>query len=215
MDSLLDQVEGFINGQVAGRLNTQWLQVGQDWEPRVVESLGGIAGLCMQSLTQALEGLGEDPPRRINLGLVELQLGLEFESIVQQRLEETRKLLREFVRGELAAREEIFSLNGFAGETEGSPSAAWDQEHDLNRLAGLEALQKSAQDSFQAFKLRVFGDLGQAATSGITPQALKRRLTLAGRWWRSRLRTNARTTLYNVAASARRALDRSLMTGRN
>ncbi len=210
MGSRLDQVEDFINHQVAGRLDTQWLQVKQDWEPKVVQSLGGIAQKCLQAITQALEGVFDDPPRRVSLGVLELRLGLEFEQIVQQRLDQTQNLLRGFVQSELAARSEILSLNGFAADPDGPP--AIDPEQSNGRLAGLEVLRRSTMGSFQQFKRRVFADLGQFVTNGITPRALERRLILAGRWWAARLQSNARTVLFNAAARARRAYDQASAT---
>jgi hypothetical protein len=207
MDSQLNQVEDYLNNQVAGRLTAQWRQVKREWEPKLVQTLGGVAELCMQALAEGLKGYFADQPQRISLGMLQLQMGLEFEAIVQQRLEETKELLREFVQSEMAGRQEILSLNGFASGADGPPAITPDPAQSIDRLAGIDVMERSLAKSFQMFKRRVFDDIYQAVSGDLTSRALNQRLLLASRWWCSHLQTNARTVLYSAAAHARRALD--------
>lgn len=212
MDSTLNLLAAQINSIVLGRLAAQQTRVREKWEPQITGSLGTTADECLLEIKKVLVQYRPLSGELTTPAVLQLRLGLNFASILRKNSDQTEGLLQDMVQSEAKALRDIISLNGLVGgQGRQKPSAL--AERLAKELTGGVALDRAAQKSLQLFKKRVFTALTEDYGLELDASKLTEQLSAATAWWRSRLRTIAKTVLYAAAAQIRRTVNENLWQG--
>lgn len=107
----------------------------EQWEPRVVKELAGMADLCLEKLLTAVAEYESEPWTKRNPASLKSRLLKSWAKIVAKRSETAKAILREMVCREAAASAEVLTLNGLAAPLPELVRLHPDPEYWTGRLA--------------------------------------------------------------------------------
>jgi hypothetical protein len=176
----------FIEARIAG----QGQALRDEWEPKLVGCLAGLADDCLAELKAGLAA-GEAPPAWLAGGAP---------PALETRLAQAKGLLLAMVREQTEELGRIITIEGLAGRM---PRLDLDMDQEstwADRLAGGKALEESLRKGLAEFRRRVAQRLDRP-----TAEALASLEADAG-WWRVRLKAAAVTILHGVFNRTQRAV---------
>lgn len=193
-----------MEAMAQARIRDEWYLVRMFWEPSLELAVGQAVDQCLAGLRQTLLNLPTDQPAP--RAAIKAWLLNQGPTLVRQRIAAGQQSLLEMALLELHQLTDIITVNrllGNAPDLEGLDGGlAWAKE-----LVGT-ALEESVLKSYAEFCRRVMRQLPSKRSGD--PASLAPRLEMPGQWWRSRLRTIARTVLHAVYNRCQQAVMDSL-----
>jgi len=206
MSAIEQQIADHLSHLVQNAMSAQSMRFREEWEPRVVRTLGVAADQCLSRLDGILPQLQALPRHAHTTARLQMILGREFAPLVAQPTEAAKDILRRMVCEESAAYGEALSLGGLAGAAPAIASPGRGHDRLLDHLACCQEFDQAVSASFADCIARLAAELADA-TDEVAPMERPSPLFAA---WRDSLERIARTVLHQSATLLRQAVGAAL-----
>jgi hypothetical protein len=183
-------------------MSAQSMRFREEWEPRVVRTLGGAADQCLSRLDGIRPRLQALPRHAHTTARLQMILGRELAPLVAPPTEAAKDILRRMVREESAAAGEALSLGGFAGAAPAIASPGRGHDPLLDHLACCQELDQAVSASFVDVIACLAAELAGATGEAVAGERPSRLFAA----WRGSLERIARTVLHQSATRLRQAV---------
>ncbi len=202
MPGIEQQIADHLSELSAAGIALQGMRFREDWEPRVVRTLGGMAELCLLRLNGMLPELLALPDHKRTVAGLHMRLGRALAPVVSRQSQAAKEILRQMVRQEAAATGEALTLGGLAGDAPGLTGTGRAYEQLVDHLACCRALDLVVGKSF----VDATGRFAAELAGGAEDAGMMLSLAEAAKAWRSSLERIARTTTHQSANLVREAV---------
>ncbi len=202
MPAIEQQIADHLSHLVQNAMSAQSMRFREEWEPRVVRTLGGAADQGLSRLDGILPQLQALPRHAHTTARLQMILGREFAPLVAQSTEAAKDILRRMVREESVATGEALSLGGLAGAAPAIAGPGRGHDRLMDHLACCQELDQAVSASFVDVTGRVAALLADGTDEAVPWEGL----SLLCAAWRGSLERIARTILHQSANLLRQAV---------
>lgn len=206
MPDVARQIADHLSNLVQNAMSAQDIRFREEWEPRVVRTLGPAADRCLSHLNGIMPQLQALPRQEQTTARLQMVLGREFAPLVAQPTEAAKAILRRMVREESAAYGEALCLGGLAGTVPEIAGQGRGHDQLMDHLACCQEFEQAVSASFLDVTGRVAAELADRTDEAVPRDSL----SLLCAAWRSSLERIARTILHQSSNLLRQAVGAAL-----